>query len=135
MNKKNLLFAALMLVSGLFLTFGTFTFFKGCPASDHVMMCSVSAKIVSALGIITILNSAMLLLSKKKSFQTAIALNNAMIFIMSVLVPAFIVGGCKMNSMRCHTVSFPMIYLAASFGIIVSVIFLLVNKNKEEESK
>ena len=52
-----------------------------------------------------------------------------------ILIPAWIIGGCKMSEMACKSVTFPAIYVSAILLIIVNTTTLIVNvlKRKGED--
>lgn len=56
------------------------------------------------------------------------------ILIVAILLPS-ILGGCKMDTMRCHTVSFPAVVIISTLVAVVNIIHAVYQLLKDKPRK
>ena len=107
---------------------GPYSIFRVCDSSEKIMRCTYSSRIIVCIGILVIINQCISLFEKRKNGIPYI--NTFLLSIFAIIVPAYMIGGCEMKTMRCQVVSFPMVYVVSVILLLCSVI-QLVNSRKE----
>ena len=107
----------------LFTILALSTFLSPC-SGDMVMKCNHSVNVVKLLFVTGILVKVIGLFVKE---QAAIYFNifANLLYVDSILVPAWLVGGCQMADMACRSAAFPGIYVVSILLIIINVISIL----------
>lgn len=118
---------------GTLLVIGPFTIFNVCDYTKKVMKCMHSSIFVAIIGMIIVLINILLIkngvIGSKWSDLTVV------LFILCILIPRYVVGGCSDMSMRCNKLTFPCIYLIAILGIIMNCFIEWVRRSESENKK
>ncbi len=138
MDLKKIIPAAVMMIFGILLiAAGLFIL----PPCDHLietangggvpMKCHWSVVADAVLGGIILCGGIMSLFVKR---DTASGIFMAMIpvCIAGILIPACIIGGCSMPTMKCRALTFPALYVLNTLCCITAVICSVLTKKKEE---
>lgn len=98
---------------------------------EKVMKCMYSTDVVKLLFSTIILVRIIGFFSKQK-ITIYIDITTIVLLINIILIPTWIIGGCKMDDMACRSVTFPAIYVIAILLMIVNAITLLANVLKRK---
>lgn len=118
----------------IIVTVGLSTFIEPCNG-DMVMKCNHSANVVKLLLATGILVKVIGLFVKAEA-HVYFDLFAVLLYIDTILVPAWLVEGCKMADMACRQVTFPSIYVVSILLIVingVSILFHLLKKRGKDE--
>lgn len=128
------------IILGAILIVGPQTFLHVCKGSMMGMTppCKDIPTWSLVVGIILILVSLVKLVlaftgkGNKVAFL-ATGLAEAVIGVVTIGIPTFIVGVCKSQHMHCHMVTKPALIIIGAVIIITAVVGLIVNKDKKAE--
>lgn len=122
------------IVEGILLALIPFFIVGVCKhESEDKMLCFYSATLVVAIGIILILFSFFTAYLHKGE---TIVLSHLVTIVMNVfvfLIPYALVGGCKMSSMKCNRLTFPVIYVVSAVFIVANIIGMVINRKNEKK--
>ncbi len=124
-----------MIAEGLMLIFGPYYIWGTCGYnSEKVMVCRLSCNIEIMLGILIILFGTLFMRNKK---QVLCGCGYISMNLLGVLVPSVLVGSCKMASMKCNVVTFPIVYIVCILSIIygICIIYYCLSGKKKSEVK
>lgn len=128
------------IIIGALLIIGPQTFLHVCKGSMMGMTppCKDIPTWSLVAGIILIIVSLaklVLIFTGKESKVAYIAtgLVEAVIGVVAIGIPTFIVGTCKSQHMHCHMVTKPALIIIGAVIIITAVVGLIVNKDKKAE--
>ena len=116
-------------ILGLLLFIGPFSFIKVCDFSKKIMHCTYSAIIVSCIGLCIICLSSI----SKKVTRVINYYFTVLLYLMAIIVPRFVIGGCKSVNMKCNTITFPSVYMFVIVGIVCNVVFLIKYRIENKE--
>jgi hypothetical protein len=129
--KNSIITGILFLISGLLLIFGPTYLFKVCPVDEMIMKCHWSVQGEIGIGIIVISLGLLLFFSKAKESRIVLNIIAIITYLVAILIPTVLIGGCENNKMSCQSLTFPVIYLIAGINImyiIINIYFLLRSK-------
>lgn len=108
------------------------TFLKPCTG-EMVMKCNYSITVVKLLFATVILIKGLEVFGNEK-IHNYLDVITILLLISSILIPAWIIGGCKMADMACQEKSFPSVYIGAAALIVWNVILILwrIRKRKDD---
>lgn len=89
-----------------------------------MMNCTYSAMGVSVIGV-AIIGVSLISAIIKKTNELFYYSSILFLYLMAILIPRFIIGGCKSMDMRCNRISFPIIYLFVILGIIINIVMII----------
>lgn len=118
-NKIKIINSFIRLIVSILLCLGPVTLFKVCDVEKSPMKCYFSAKAVTAVSIILIVASIIYFFTKTVREKIIINILTAVTCTVIILIPALIIGGCKMKTMACQAAAFPAYYVLA--GILVGI--------------
>lgn len=122
MNKKTLAIINTILV--ILIIIGINTIFSPCK-SKNVMKCTISTNYVILLMLLELMASIANITFRK--YNIIFNIFSIIYSLFSILIPAVIIGGCKMATMACQSKTFPFIYLMATITIIINIIDFISN--------
>lgn len=122
MKKKTLAIINTILV--ILIIIGINTIFSPCK-SKNGMNCTISTNYVILLMLLELMASIVNITFKKCNIIFNIFSIICSLF--SILIPAVIIGGCKMSTMACQSKTFPFIYLMVTITIIINIIDFISN--------
>lgn len=108
---------------------GILTFAHPCT-SDKAMKCNASSHAVILIyATLIISNLVCIVFNKKKNILNDII--NLLLIIDTILIPAFVIGGCKIKTMSCQAKTFPFIYVIGIFLIIINIIGIVKDRKND----
>ncbi len=110
--------------------FALSTFLQPCNG-EKVMKCTYSTDAVKLLFITIILVKTIEFFAKQ-NISIYINIITLVLLIDCILIPAWVIGGCKMADMACKSVTFPAIYVIVIILIIVNAVTLLLDVVKRK---
>ncbi len=114
--------SVIRLFISILLCTGPVTLFKVCDVGESPMKCYFCAKAVTAVSIILIAASIIYFFTKTVREKIIINILTAVTGTVIILIPALIIGGCKMKTMACQTAAFPAYYVLAGILIGIAII-------------
>ena len=116
---KNRIATAIILgISGLLFIIGPHSIFKVCASEEMVMNCYWSVQAEVGIGILLIVSGGLYLFAARLHTRLFLLLQTAAIYVIGILIPAVLIGGCKSKDMACQNLTFPALYLIAALGLI-----------------
>lgn len=108
------------------------TLLKPCTG-EMTMKCNYSISAVKLLLVTVILIKGIEVFSNERT-HSCLDVITILLMVDSILIPAWLIGGCKMSDMACQARSFPSVYIAAAVIIILNVILIFrrIRKRKDE---
>ncbi|MBQ7564995.1 MAG: DUF4418 family protein [Lachnospiraceae bacterium] len=114
-----------LIAETLLLTIGTKTFLSPCkePKEDGSWMyCHYAGTVVFGLAAAMLVMSVLFLLEKNSEAKKGVALSMLPCTILAVLIPQRVIPLCMMETMRCHTVFKPAVWILGILILITAVI-------------
>ena len=130
--KLSILDIAIVVVSVFFLI-GINFWFNGCDTTS--MSCHQAEKMIRTLSIIMLVVAILKVACPIKNYKIAMSFTNAVVSIVTLLVPTAVINLCGMESMRCnkymkpYTIVFALVILVLS---LVDIVFLYFNQKKDK---
>ena len=126
---KNRIITAIILgISGLLFITGPRFIFKVCSSEEMVMNCHWTVQAEKGIGILLIVSGVLYLYAAAFNTRLFLLLQSAAIYIIGIIIPAVLIGGCKNKDMACQSLTFPALYLTAALSLIYvtgSILYLL----------
>ena len=123
----------IIIILGLLIAVGPFTFFHVCrPENPEMhMSCYFTARAELGLGIVISILSLLSVITVSSKFRAglniAVILNSILVF----LIPNFLIGVCSGEHMHCHAVTLPALNILSIVLIIIAVgSFIQFKSNK-----
>lgn len=135
---KEKIFGVLYLLIGLFMTLGLIFVFPVCEmtAEGTYMKCHWMSQAELGIGIIISILGIISLISKSKELKIGINISLILQFLLVILIPDILIGVCKNEHMRCHSLSMPILNILGGIGIIVTLInFIYFSKSKNKQGE
>lgn len=126
---KTKIISGIHIIILLLLLVGLSTVLEPC-SGDKVMKCNYSVNAVKLLFVTGILVKGFEIFIKEQA-GIYFELFSVFLLIDSILIPAWLIGGCKMADMQCLLVAFPSIYVASILLIVVNGISILFYLGKK----
>ena len=99
-----------------------------CPVTEiGYMRCWETAKAMLFLGAVIVIAGAALIFAKKTAMRIGIHSFSAMLSLIGIMIPLKLIGGCMEQTMVCHAVAFPIIYVMLTVTICISVCGIICN--------
>lgn len=114
----------------LFVIIGLSTFLSPCSGNE-VMKCNHSVDVVKLL-FATVIFVKGLELFVKEPVTIFFDVFTIVLYIDSILIPAWLIGGCQMVDMACQSVAFPTVYVTTILLISINVISILLKLLKRK---
>lgn len=120
-------------LSGLLFVIGPLYIFKACSTKEMVMNCHWSVQAEAGVGILLFFSGGLYLLADSFITRLFLLLQTTVIYIISILIPTILIGGCKNKDMACQSLTFPAIYLIAALSLIyiTGTLVYLLSKIKQ----
>lgn len=116
---KNRIATAIILgISGLLFITGPRSIFKVCSSEEMVMNCHWTIQAEIGIGILLIVTGGLYLFAAGLNTRLFLLLQSAAIFLIGILIPAVLIGGCKSKDMACQSLTFPALYLISALGLL-----------------
>ncbi|SHO45965.1 DUF4418 family protein [Anaerocolumna xylanovorans] len=119
--KNRIITFLIYILSGVLYLIGPHTIFKVCSAKEMVMTCHWSVQAETGLGILLLLTGVFYLFAKGKEAKIFLSLQTIGSYVVGILIPAFLIGGCKSKDMACQSLTYPSLYLISILGILYSI--------------
>lgn len=130
--KNRVLSGIIYIIGGLLLIFGPISIFKVCSTKEMIMKCHWSVQAEIGIGIIAVAAGIITLFSWVFEARLAVNILSLVAFIIAILIPSVLIGGCEDKRMACQSLTFPSNYLVS--GIVILYILLdsifLIRKRK-----
>lgn len=126
--KNKIVSSVIYLVYGVLLAAGPHTLFAVCEQGENMMRCGWTARVETAIGIFVVYLAVLNFLSKEKNSHFWLGLSFIGASVLAIVIPAFVVGGCKMAGMQCRAVTFPVIYVLSGLVLVFSLGNILFKK-------
>ena len=93
-----------------------------CPwTPEHgFMRCWDTAQAMTLIGGILAVAGMVMFLFKQLAVKIAVHSISLLTQLTGILIPAKIIGGCMVPTMRCHTIGFPFIYCTLAVAAVFS---------------
>lgn len=130
--KNRIATAVINLISGLLFLIGPYTIFKVCPTEEMVMTCHWSVRAEAGIGILLIISAILYFLSEVKTTRLLLSIQAAGIYIVGILIPSILIGGCKNKDMPCKSLTFPSFYFISVLGLVYligNILYLFPKKS------
>ena len=123
----------LLLIISLIYIIGIRSFFAPCGPKDDgtYMSCHWAGQAVFAFSILLGILAILHLILKGAQIKTGISVSMICTAAMTAVIPNHLISMCMMNTMRCHAVMTPGIYVLSALTIAVSVIDILIRSRKK----
>lgn len=118
------------LILGVLLIVGPMTFISVCPQGEKIMKCFWTQRAELGVGVVFVMSGLFMMLLKSESVRLGMSISNALLGILTILMPAVLIGGCKKADMACRSITFPVFYVIGAIAIIVSVVNCLYLRKK-----
>jgi len=125
--KKNIIFSALFIISGLLISLGPIYLFKACDAGccASYPTCYWMRMIELGMGMIITALGTFLIVYTDTKIQIGMIISIILTDIMVLLIPTVIIGSCTVKTMACNVLTVPVLIVIGIFLLICSVIRLL----------
>ena len=125
--KKNIIFSALFIVSGLLIALGPVHLFKACAAGccASYPVCYWMTVVELGMGMIITALGIFLIVYNDPKIQIGMIISLVLTDIMVLLVPLVIIGSCTIKTMACNVVTVPVLIVISIFLLICLIIRLL----------
>ena len=123
----------IIIILGLLIVVGPFTFFRVCRPenSEMHMSCYYTARAELGLGIVISLLGLLTAISSSYKFRAALNIAALLNGIIVFLIPNFLIGVCDGEHMHCHAVTLPVLNILSIVLFIVTVGSLILSgRNK-----
>lgn len=118
--KNRIITFLIYVLSGVLYIAGPHTVFQVCSAKEMVMTCHWSVQAEAGLGILLLFAGILSLSAKGREAKVLLSLQTVGSYAAGILIPAFLIGGCKSKDMACQSLTFPSLYLISILGILYS---------------
>lgn len=116
---RNRIFTFIILgLSGLLYIIGPHRIFKVCASKEMVMTCHWSVQAEAGIGILLLLSGILYLTAGSKEVRLFLSIQTIGSYLIGILIPAWLIGGCKSKEMACQSLTFPSLYLISILGIL-----------------
>ena len=120
MKKSERFFGIAEAAVSVLLTVGSLTFFSACGLHERkYMACHWAQNAVALIGIVLTIQSLARIFLKDRGRRTGLALSIFTLAVSAVFVPGTVINLCMMETMRCHTVFRPAVFV---IGIVLALI-------------
>ena len=124
-----------MIIEGFLLIVGPYYIWGVCENNpDKNMVCRLSCNVEIVIGVLIILLGIFFISNKNTLFSRMfyISMN-----IFGILVPEMLVGSCKVATMRCNVITFPILYVICLISLIhgLGLVIKYLNRKKVNEDK
>lgn len=129
--KNKILISAVYAAAAVLLAVGPYTLFKVCAVMEKPMKCWWSVRAEIGIALLLAVHALLYLFTKSNREKLFVTLGAAAVGVIAILIPSVLIGGCKMATMACQSVTFPSVYVIAGIVIAVSVVngFTVIIKN------
>lgn len=128
---KNRIFGILFVVLGVLIMLTPGTISPVCPAmaDGKFMKCHWMGQAIKGVGgLMTVLGIIYTAICCQRKMLFAFSITNILVGIYAILIPAKLIGGCKMPEMACRAKTMPTLYLLIGLYIAVSIVALISNR-------
>ena len=135
-KEKTLIAGIALLTETLLLTIGVGTFLSPCkePKEDGSWMyCHYAGTVVCGLAVVLLVMSVLFLLIKNREIKRGVALGILPCTVLTVLIPQRVIPLCMMETMRCHTVFQPAVWILGIMILITAVVSLVLLRDPGEK--
>jgi len=133
---KDIIFGALAVIIGLFISLGPMYLFKVCGHSERsAPRCYWSAQAELGLGfLITALGACVIVFADAK---IRLGLFTGIFFagIISLAIPNMLIGGCNGAAMACRAVAFPALTIESAILLALSAAILTITALQIKKGK
>lgn len=131
--KNRFITAVIFITVGLLYIFGPHTLFKVCQSDDMIMTCHWSVQAELGVGILFLLTGLLYLFARNVTGRLLLSLQSIGIYIVGILIPAVLIGGCENKDMACQSLTFPSIYFISVLGLfyLAGNIYYLIRSYKK----
>lgn len=132
---KNRIFGIAFVVLGVLIMLTPGVISPVCPAmaDGKFMKCHwMGQAIKGAGGLMAVLGAVYTAICCNRNMHFALSIANVGLGIFAILLPAKLIGGCKMADMACRAKTIPTLYLLIGIYIVVSLVALFLNRPKHE---
>ncbi|MDO5718455.1 MAG: DUF4418 family protein [Tissierellia bacterium] len=133
MKNKKMIFSILFVIIGILILVTPNHLAPVCgPKPDgHFMKCHWMGQALIGQGIFIVITGIIFGLVKNESINLGISISNIIVGIITILLPLYLIGGCKMPTMSCNTHTKPTVLVLAAVYIIANIVYLFVGTKKK----
>jgi hypothetical protein len=95
-----------------------------------LMKCHWSGQAEIGIGLLVLCSGILLVLLRSPHVRIGVSLMSALSAVLGIAVPAFLIGGCAMETMTCRISTFPAIYVLCALTVALNAANLLLLKKR-----
>lgn len=131
--KRDRIIGIILLILGALIALTPSVIAPTCGPMENgmFMKCHWMGRAVNATGvIIAIIGGAYAYVCSSKA-KFALAFSNCLVGIYTILLPLYLIGGCKNPEMACRAKTMPLVYILSGLVVIITLVAMYLNRNKD----
>ncbi|MDR2400367.1 MAG: DUF4418 family protein [Deferribacteraceae bacterium] len=118
--KNRIVSAVAALISGGLIALGPQYLFRLCGLipGGAIMRCHWSGQAEIGIGALIAVLGIFLIISRNPAYRAAYSVSVALLGVLALLIPNFLIGGCSHPEMACRTTAFPALTVISLLVIL-----------------